>query len=113
LIGNSTGDEVSNLLQSLWGGPETLIIISSDLSHYHSYKEAKVLDQATAKAIVKLNPAAFTADSACGSVAIKGLLAVAAKKKMRVTQVDLRNSGDTSLSKDRVVGYGAFHFNYE
>jgi MEMO1 family protein len=111
LVGQSNENQVEKLLENLWGSDETLIIISSDLSHYHSYKEAKILDEETAEAITQLDASAISIDNACGSIAIKGLLAVAAKKKMRVTQVDLCNSGDTSSSKDQVVGYGAFHFN--
>ncbi|MEI8054669.1 MAG: AmmeMemoRadiSam system protein B [bacterium] len=110
LVGLATVAQVANILEKLWGGPETIIIISSDLSHYYPYDLAQSLDKKTAGAIIALYPEGFSSEQACGATAIKGLLTVAAKKKMRATQVDLRNSGDTAGSKDQVVGYGAFHF---
>jgi MEMO1 family protein len=113
LVGLATPLEVAQVLEKLWGGPETLIIVSSDLSHYHSYNMAKNLDKKTASAIMTLDQDSITYEDACGSTIIKGLLLVAKKKSMKVLEVDLRNSGDTSGSKDRVVGYGAFHFKEE
>ncbi|MBU0743860.1 MAG: AmmeMemoRadiSam system protein B [Gammaproteobacteria bacterium] len=110
LVGNATPLQVEEILDKLWGGPETLIIISSDLSHYHPYQSANNIDKKTALAITTLCPDGFTSKSACGSTIIKGLLTVASKRKMHVLQVDLRNSGDTAGSKDSVVGYGSFHF---
>ena len=111
LIGKANKDQTSEILETLWGAPDTLIVVSSDLSHYHSYEKAKILDGETAKAITELNSDKISTDDACGATAIQGLLKVVAKKKMHVKQLDLRNSGDTSGDKDRVVGYGAFHFN--
>jgi len=110
LVGYSTPKQVAKVLEKLWGDSETLIVISSDLSHYHPYQVALDQDQKTAAAIMTLNPDGFSSEDACGSIGIKGLLKIAANKKMRPTQVDLRNSGDTAGSKDSVVGYGAFHF---
>jgi hypothetical protein len=110
LVGDADEGQLDKLLENLWDGPETLIVISSDLSHYHSYKRAKLLDEKAAEAITALKPDELSYDNACGAVAIKGLLAVAARKKMNVTQLDLRNSGDTSPYTHRLVGYGAFHF---
>lgn len=110
LIGSATTTQTATVLEKLWDGPETLIVISSDLSHYLPYASAKSLDKKTAGAIIKLDPDGISTEQACGATAIKGLLTVAANKKMRVTQIDLRNSGDTAGSKDQVVGYGAFHF---
>jgi MEMO1 family protein len=110
LVGSATIAQVEQILEKLWGGPENLFIISSDLSHYYKYNLAKTLDKKTAEAILSLNSAGFLSEHACGAIPIKGLLAIAAKKKMKVMQVDLRNSGDTAGSKDQVVGYGAFHF---
>jgi AmmeMemoRadiSam system protein B len=80
------------------------------LSHYYPYDLAKNLDKKTANAIIKLDPKEVSSEQACGATAIKGLLTVAANKKMQATLIDLRNSGDTAGSKDQVVGYGAFHF---
>ena len=110
LVGLATTNQIEKILESLWDGSETLIVISSDLSHYHHYELALSLDKKTAEAIMALNPDGFTSEDACGSTAIKGLLTVAARKKMRVLQIDLRNSGDTAGDKNSVVGYGAFHF---
>ncbi|EKD46005.1 MAG: hypothetical protein ACD_69C00050G0003 [uncultured bacterium] len=110
LVGSAAVSEVENILEELWGGPETLVVISSDLSHYHPYKLAKSWDKDTADAIIALNPDGLSYEHACGATGIKALLGVAAKKKMHVLQLDLRNSGDTAGSKDNVVGYGAFHF---
>lgn len=110
VAGQTTGKEVAAVLEKLWGGPETLILISSDLSHYHDYYTAQKLDQATAVAIEKLQPDKLGKDSACGRLPIQGLLIKARAEGLQATTVDLRNSGDTAGSKDRVVGYGAFVF---
>ena len=110
LVGSATNTQVATVLEKFWGDTETLIVVSSDLSHYYPYDVAKKLDKKTADAIVKLDPNGVNSKQACGALPIKGLLTVAAAKKMHATLVDLRNSGDTSGSKDQVVGYGAFHF---
>lgn len=110
LVGHVDVANVAILLERLWDDDETLIVISSDLSHYLPYAQAKNTDAQAAKAILELNPAALKYDMACGNIAIRGLLTVAANKKLRAAQIDLRNSGDTAGSKDQVVGYGAFHF---
>lgn len=108
IVGETTADEVSDLLQLLWGGPETLIVISSDLSHYHNYDTARQLDQRTTHLIESLDYQQIHYDDACGRNPVKGLLHLAALQKLRVKTVDLRNSGDTAGSRDRVVGYGAY-----
>ncbi len=110
LVGFAETTQIAQVLETLWDGPETLIVISSDLSHYNPYQVAQTIDKRTAQAIMALDPDGFTSDDACGATAIKGLLLVAAKKQMKVLQVDLRNSGDTAGPKNNVVGYGAFHF---
>ena len=109
LVGDVTPAQVATLLELLWGDDETLIVISSDLSHYHSYERAQKMDAQAAKAVVELNQAALREDMACGNLGLRGLLTIAAAKKMRAVQIDLRNSGDTAGPKDQVVGYGAFH----
>lgn len=110
LIGSrSTPSETGRLLASLWGGPETLILISSDLSHFHAYDHARERDARTAARILALDTS-LTGDDACGSLAIDGLTWLAREKSLRACQLDLRNSGDTAGSRDRVVGYGAFAF---
>ncbi|MFQ5843660.1 MAG: AmmeMemoRadiSam system protein B, partial [Planctomycetota bacterium] len=93
---------------AVWGGPETVIVISSDLSHFHDYPTAKRIDGATADAIVGLRPEEIGPGHACGCRAIAGLLTVARRKGLEVTAVDLRNSGDTAGGRGEVVGYGAF-----
>jgi AmmeMemoRadiSam system protein B/AmmeMemoRadiSam system protein A len=109
-VGDASETEVAEVLERAWGGPETLIVISSDLSHYLPYDEARALDAATAQAIGRLDGAAIGRDQACGRVPVRGLLALARKKKLAVAQVDLRNSGDTAGPRDQVVGYGSWLF---
>jgi AmmeMemoRadiSam system protein B len=108
VVGEATPAQVGEVLEMLWGGPETLIVISSDLSHYHDYATAQRLDRATSDKIERLQYEQLTYDSACGRIPVSGLLALARKKSLRVKTVDLRNSGDTSGDKQRVVGYGAY-----
>ena len=110
LVGDATGDEVAGVLGRLWDGPETLIVISSDLSHYEAYASAKEHDGATAAAIERFDHAALGPRDACGYLPIAGLLIEARRRGMRVARLDLRNSGDTAGPKDRVVGYGAWAF---
>jgi len=110
LAGEATGEEVAEVLEALWGGDETLIVVSSDLSHYHDYATARVLDRETSEAIESYDDRALHGRRACGHVAIKGLLVLARKRGMAVTRLDLRSSGDTAGPRDQVVGYGAWAF---
>ncbi|MBI2925353.1 MAG: AmmeMemoRadiSam system protein B [Verrucomicrobia bacterium] len=110
LVGEATDEQISEMLEALWGGPETRIVVSSDLSHYHSHGEARTLDQATARAIEALRSDALDSEQACGCEPIRGLLRSARRHGLRVRTVDLRNSGDTAGSREQVVGYGAFVF---
>ena len=98
---------VGAALEQLWGGPETLIVISSDLSHFHPYAKAREIDEATCAQIVALD-ATIHGEQACGSIGINGLIWVARRKQLRIELLDLRSSGDTAGSRDEVVGYGAF-----
>ncbi len=109
-VGDATEAEVAHVLERAWGGPETLIVVSSDLSHYLSYDRAREMDAATRDAIERLDGAAIGRDHACGHVPVQGLLALARKKGLRVVTADLRNSGDTAGPRDQVVGYGAWLF---
>ena len=109
-VGNADSWKVSEVLQKVWGGPETLIVVSSDLSHYHDYATAKRLDASTSKLIETLRVEEIRSDDACGSYPIKGLLQEARVRGMTSLTVDLRNSGDTEGPRDKVVGYGAFLF---
>lgn len=110
VVGEAEPDEVSEVLEVLWGGTETLIIISSDLSHYHDYITAQAMDRAASKAIEELLPEALSDDQACGHNPVKGLLRSALQHHMQVTTLELKNSGDTAGSRERVVGYGAYAF---
>ena len=108
VVGNASASEVAEVLRSLWGGPETIVVISSDLSHYHTYDTAVMLDKITSQAIEELR--LLKEGQACGLKAINGLLFFAKQVALRAETVDLRNSGDTAGPKDRVVGYGAYVF---
>ncbi|MGE0717041.1 MAG: AmmeMemoRadiSam system protein B [Alphaproteobacteria bacterium] len=99
-------------LDAVWGGPETAIVISSDLSHYHDYDTAVGFDRACSKAIELLKIEDIADHQACGRTGIKALIRIARRLDMRATTVDLRNSGDTAGPKDRVVGYGSYTFEY-
>jgi AmmeMemoRadiSam system protein B len=107
-VGDAGPDEVADKLEPLWGGAETLVVVSSDLSHYLPYEDAVRLDAATAKEILALGR--LTHDDACGADPVNGLLLVAKRRGMRAELLDLRNSGDTAGDKREVVGYGAFAF---
>lgn len=109
-VGRCTPEDVARLLDLLWGGPETVIVVSTDLSHYHPYAEAREIDRATAAAIVARRPCDIADRDACGAYPLRGLLVAAARRDLPVELLDLRNSGDTAGEKDRVVGYGAFAF---
>lgn len=109
-VGKAEPEEVGEVLERLWDGPETLIVISSDLSHYHDYDTARRLDSATSRAIEQLRPDDIGYEQACGRIPINGLLHVARKRGMKAKTVDLRSSGDTAGPRDQVVGYGAYVF---
>ncbi len=109
VVGMATNEQVADVIKMLWNGLSTLVVISSDLSHYQSYAVARQLDQLTANAIVALQPESVSSELACGGTAIRGLLEVAKEKQLTAKIIDLRNSGDTSGQMDQVVGYGAFH----
>jgi AmmeMemoRadiSam system protein B len=109
VVGDASPDEMARLFETVWGGPETLIVVSSDMSHYLPYESACGRDRDTARAIVGLE-ATLAPEEACGAAPINGLLRAARLHDMRAELVDLRNSGDTAGSRDRVVGYGAFAF---
>ncbi len=108
VVGDATPQEVGEVLERLWGGAETLIVISSDLSHYHDYATAQRLDRATSQAIESLRYEDIDYDAACGRNSVNGLLYVARKRGLHAHTIDLRNSGDTAGPRDRVVGYGAY-----
>ena len=107
-VGDAKPEEVAAVLNELWGADETLIVVSSDLSHYLDDASARALDSETARAVETLAYDRIGDDQACGRMPIRGLLAVAKERGLRVTTLDLRNSGDTSGKRDWVVGYGAW-----
>lgn len=109
-VGEATAEEVAEVLEALWGGPETLIVVSSDLSHYHDYETAQRIDSATSQAIERLEQERIGHDQACGRIPILGLITVARRLGLKAQTIDLRNSGDTAGPRDRVVGYGAYVF---
>jgi len=110
VVGEATPETVAEVIDTLWGGNETLIIISSDLSHYLGYDEAQSRDRLTCEAIERLDADRINHDDACGATPIRGLLIEARRRAMDVTTLNLRNSGDTAGGKDHVVGYGAWMF---
>ena len=106
-VGQTGAAEVAQVLDRLWGGPETLIVISSDLSHFHGYAEAQKIDHVTADHILALEQLT-SFDQACGALPINGLLAVARRRGLRIERIAQCNSGDTAGDKSRVVGYASF-----
>ena len=111
-VGMATAAEVAEVLEAVWGGDETLIVISSDLSHYLPYSAAQFVDSKTADDILRLHQPIHH-EQACGGTPISGLLIAARKHHLQPHLLDLRNSGDTAGSRDRVVGYAAFAFTVE
>lgn len=110
VVGAASAGAVAEVLERLWGGPETRVVISSDLSHFHDYDTARRRDSATTAAIEGLDVGGLDEGSACGRVPIAGLLELARRKGLRPHTLDVRNSGDTAGPRDRVVGYGAYAF---
>ena len=105
--GHASAAEVAQALDAVWGGPETLIVISTDLSHYHDYETARILDRATNKAILAFGQH-LNGEQACGCTGLNGFLRCAHTRGLRIELKDLRNSGDTAGDRARVVGYGAW-----
>jgi len=110
VAGIAAPSEIGAVLERLWDGSETMAVISSDLSHYHDYATARQMDLATSVAIEKLRLEDIGHESACGRIAVNGLLYFARQHGFAARTLDLRNSGDTSGRKDRVVGYGSYAF---
>ncbi len=110
VVGDASAEDVAEVLERLWGGPETLVVVSSDLSHYHDYETARVRDGKTTAAIEALRDDVIGYDDACGRNPVNGLLHAAKGHGLHAHTVDLRNSGDTAGPRDQVVGYGAYVF---
>ncbi len=107
LVGSATPQEVAEVLRRLWDD-DTLIVVSSDLSHYLRYPEARRRDLATAEAIERLDETAIGFDNACGALPVRGLLVEVKRRGLVIERLDLRNSGDTVGDRSQVVGYGAW-----
>lgn len=107
-VGRATGRQVADLLEEVWDDDATFVSVSSDLSHFHPYDEARAIDRRTCEAIEGLRPDDISRGDACGRIGIQGLLEVAMRRGLRVEMLDLRNSGDTAGPKNEVVGYGAW-----
>jgi AmmeMemoRadiSam system protein B/AmmeMemoRadiSam system protein A len=105
-VGEATPDDVAAVLARLWGGAETLVVVSSDLSHYLPYAAARAMDRATVDTMLALAPT-LDHQQACGATPVNGLLALAHRRGLRVELLDLRNSGDTAGDRRHVVGYAA------
>lgn len=108
VVGHAPAPLVADLLDAVWGGDETLVVVSSDLSHYEAYESAARHDRATAQAIVAGRGDLVGPYDACGCYPVRGLLEAARRRGLTVQLLDLRNSGDTAGPRDQVVGYGAF-----
>jgi MEMO1 family protein len=111
VVGEARPQEVSEVLDLLWGGEETLIVVSSDLSHFYDYATATAKDRATSEAIEHFQLDRIDPDHACGCMPVNGLLHLAHRRGLKVKTLDLRNSGDTAGPRDSVVGYGAYALN--
>ncbi|MFQ5508964.1 MAG: AmmeMemoRadiSam system protein B [Leptospirillia bacterium] len=109
-VGDTSAKEVAEVLEVVWGGDETLVVVSSDLSHYLTYEAAQAVDTRTAELVLTLRHEDLDHNRACGAAPLSGLLEVARRKGLTARLVDLRNSGDTEGDRERVVGYGAFVF---
>ena len=108
VAGDASPEAIAALLDAVWAGPETLIVVSTDLSHYLDYRSCQETDRQTADAIERLDPNALGPESACGRVPVCGLLSAARRRGMSIAGLDLRNSGDTAGPCGGVVGYGSW-----
>jgi MEMO1 family protein len=112
VVGEAEPAKVAKVLQRFFDDEHALIVISSDLSHYHDYDTAKRLDAATAASIERMDEVGLGRNDACGHLPIRGLLIAARERGLEASRLDLRNSGDTAGPRDRVVGYGAWAFRH-
>ena len=108
-VGEARPQEVAEVIERLWGGPETLFVLSTDLSHYHDYERARAIDQATLARIASFDTD-LNHEEACGATPLNGFLAAARARGLSIRLLGACNSGDTAGGKDRVVGYSAFAF---
>ncbi len=111
VAGDAGAEEVAGVLELVWNTPDTLVVVSSDLSHYHDYATAVRMDRETSGHINRLEYEAIGYDHACGRIPVAGLLHYARTHHLHATTLYLRNSGDTAGPADRVVGYGTYLIN--
>ncbi len=109
LVGQASAFQVAEVLEALWGGAETVLVVSSDLSHYLPYRLGRAVDQETGRMILRLDTT-IDGERACGAQPLDGFLEAARRKRLHPSLLDLRSSGDTAGSLEEVVGYGAFAF---
>ena len=107
VVGDCDPDRVAAVVDALWSGPETLLVVSTDLSHFHNYEEARRLDEQTCQRLLARD-SSLTGENACGAHALNGLMRSRCSRQLKIDLLDLCNSGDTAGDKSRVVGYGAF-----
>jgi MEMO1 family protein len=110
LVGRAPPREVHDVLDRLWRDERTLVLVSSDLSHFLPYDVAHAIDEETCDAIVSLDTSEVTSERACGAAAIAGFLPLCAERRMRAELLDMRSSGDTAGSRSEVVGYASIAF---
>jgi AmmeMemoRadiSam system protein B len=110
VVGDTQPEQVAAVLETLWHDDDTLIVVSSDLSHYHDYATAQQMDARTSNAIVNMRADKIHFEDACGRNPVNGLLLFAGKHQLLASILDVRNSGDTAGPRDQVVGYGAYAF---
>ena len=108
VVGEASPEVVAAVLDACWGGSETVIIISTDLSHFHEYETARTVDRQTSEMFEQLRYQELTGERACGVHPMSGLMLALQRRGMRLRTIDLRNSGDTAGSRREVVGYGAY-----
>lgn len=108
VAGDVSTEAVAQVIDLLWDGPETLIVVSWDLRHYLDYDTSRRRDAVTSQAIMGNMPEKVGPEDACGYAGIRCLLAVERQRGLRIEAIDVRSSGDTTGSRDGVVGYGAF-----
>jgi len=106
-LGSVAPPAVASMLDEVWGGDETLVLVSSDLSHYLPYDAARKLDSITIDAILRCDTH-LTGEQACGCIGINGLSQLARQRGLNIAEIARCNSGDTAGDRHRVVGYGAF-----
>ncbi len=107
VVGHCPPGQVAAIIDALWGGPETLIVVSTDLSHFHSYEQAERLDRLTCERLLA-HDQSLNGEDACGANALNGLMTSEHGRQLEVELVHRCNSGDSTGDHSRVVGYGAF-----